>query len=1018
MMRFQPGCRLLVIFLLTWTGAAASDQTETPFPPIVNTQKPGEEPPTPEEAWHKITVPAGFQVTLFAGEPDVQQPIGMSLDDRGRLWVAESYTYAADNPTEKRWDKKFRDRVLIFEDTNNDGRFDKRTVFWDQARNLSSVCTGFGGVWVLCAPNLLFIPDRNGDDVPDGPPEVVLDGWAVEGIGHNIVNGLMWGPDGWLYGRHGIMDTSHVGCPGTPDDQRTKINCGIWRYHPTKKTFEVVCHGTTNPWGLDYDDHGQLFFTNNVNGHFFHAIPGAHFIRMYGEDFNPHLYQLIDKHSDHDHWDSQGKSWQDSRDTSGKHGELGGGHSHVGAMIYLGDNWPEKYRNTVFMCNTHGRRINNDKLVRKGSGYVASHGEDFLFANNPWFRGITLLYGPDGGVYLSDWTDLGECHDHDGVHRTSGRIYKITHGKPKRPGIADVSKLANEELVSLQLHRNDWFVRTARRVLQERAAAGQDMKTVHAALVKMYDSNPDLTRKLRALWALYSTGGTTENWLRQQLQHDSEHVRAWAIRLLVDDNQVSPEALQDLVTLAKHDASGLVRLYLASSLQRMPLAQRPALAAALLAHGEDAGDHNMPLLLWYGIEPLVPVQPQQALQLADKSQIPLVRRFIARRLTVDLAKSPAPVNALVELAANNSAPEMQLDILQGMSEALQGLRKATPPPAWTTLQPKLAGSGSAAVRDQVRRLGVVFGDGRALEELYQLVRDRSLAGDTRRSALQVLIEARARDLFPLLKDMVGDRVMSATALRGLGSINEPSVPELILGRYRQLKREEKSAAIEALVSRPAYAEALLHAIYKGWIPRADVSAYHARQIHSFGNTDLNKQLAAYWGEIHTSSAEKKQQITRYKNLLTPDRLKQGEAPRGRLLFQKNCANCHKLFGEGQVIGPDLTGSNRDSLDYLLENIIDPSSVVPVNFKMSVITLKDGRVLNGVVINTTGRILTVQTQNEQIKLDRNDVEEMQGTPVSLMPEGMLTTLSEAEVCDLITYLMSRRQVPLPMEARQK
>ncbi|GIW80576.1 MAG: hypothetical protein KatS3mg105_2383 [Gemmatales bacterium] len=188
---------------------------------------------------------------------------------------------------------------------------------------------------------------RTATTSPDGEPEIILDGWAVKGVGHNIVNGLTWGPDGWLYGRHGIMDTSFVGPPGATSAQRKRLNCAIWRYHPRWKKFEVVTHGTTNPWGLDYDDHGQMFFTNNVIGHLWHVIPGAHYKRMYGEDLNPYVYGLIDQHADHYHWDT-GQKWTDSRSAQGKHGQLGGGHSHCGGMIYLGDNWPARYRNTIF----------------------------------------------------------------------------------------------------------------------------------------------------------------------------------------------------------------------------------------------------------------------------------------------------------------------------------------------------------------------------------------------------------------------------------------------------------------------------------------------------------------------------------------------------------------------------------------------------------------------------------------------------------------------------------------------
>ena len=209
----------------------------------------------PQEALTKFRLPAGFEATLFAGEPDVQQPIGMALDARGRLWVAENYTYseAAVN-----WDVRLHDRIVILEDTNGDGHFDKRTVFWDRAQKLTGIALGFGGVYAICPPRLLFIPDRNGDDVPDAEPQVLLDGWEDGAIRHTIANGLKWGPDGWLYGRHGIQATSRVGKPGTPPEKRVPINVGMWRYHPQTGAFEVVAEGGTNPWGHDWDDYGQL----------------------------------------------------------------------------------------------------------------------------------------------------------------------------------------------------------------------------------------------------------------------------------------------------------------------------------------------------------------------------------------------------------------------------------------------------------------------------------------------------------------------------------------------------------------------------------------------------------------------------------------------------------------------------------------------------------------------------------------------------------------------------------------
>ncbi len=1007
--------RLLVLPLLAlfaWAGSGSPQDGK--FPPIVNTQNPKDVPPTPQQSLAKITVPRGFHVTLFAGEPDVRQPIAMAFDDRGRLWVAECYTYGGSGSGNyaQTWDAQHRDRVLIFEDTDNDGRFDKRTVFWDRGRNLSGVTVGFGGAWVLCAPQLLFIPDNGGKA---GAPQVVLDGWALKGIGHNIVNGLTWGPDGWLYGRHGILATSHVGPPGTPDNQRVRINTGIWRYHPTRKVFEAVAHGTTNPWGLDYDDHGQMFFTNNVNGHLWHVIPGAHYKRMYGEDLDPHVYGLLDQHADHQHWDAS-KAWSDSRDAKGEHGKRGGGHSHVGAMIYLGDNWPEHYRNTLFTCNTHGRRVNNDRLVRSGSGYVGQHGEDFLFANDPWFRGIDIRSGPDGGVYISDWTDLGECHDHDGVHRTSGRIYKVSYGKPRPPQIADVSKLGDAELVELQLHRNDWYVRAARRNLQERAAAGRDMKAVHAELRKLFDGQREVPRKLRALWGLYVTGGADEAWLRELLGHDSEHVRVWAVKLLVDQGVPSRAALERFVRMGKDDPSGLVRLFLTSALQRLPAGERGDLAAALLSHEKDAADHNLPLMIWYGIEPLVPAEPLRAVELAASSRIPLVRRFIARRLTEGLEKVPAPVEALLKVTTGQGA-EFQLDVLRGMADALRGWRKARAPQAWAALQTKLANSPNQSVRDQVRDLGVVFGDGRALDELRRIAANGQADGDARRAALKVLIENRPPNLLPLLRKLVSDRVTVAEAVRGLAAYDDADTPRLVLSHYHLLAPKDRTEAVGTLASRPGYARALLRAVADGKLPRGDVTAYHARQIRSLGDAALDKQLSQVWGEVRGTPAEKRKLIARFKGLLTPARLKSASLPHGRLLYNQACASCHLLYGQGKLIGPDLTGAGRDNLDYLLENIIDPSAVVAVDYRMSVVTLKDGRVLTGVVGSPTERTLAVQTQTERVVLERSDVESVRPTPLSLMPDGLLAPLSDDQVRDLFAYLMARQQVPLP-EAPKK
>ena len=434
---------LRLLALVVVLGARAVSAADS-FPEPYDTERAGKGPMSAEEAAKTFKMPPGFKVSVFASEPDVRQPIAMAFDPRGRLWVAENYTYAE---ASVKFATNLSDRVVIFEDADNDGHFDKRTVFYDKAKVLTSVELGMGGVFLMCPPKLLFIPDRNGDDIPDGEPEVLLDGFSLTtGNHHTLANGLKWGPDGWLWGRVGISSQARVGKPGTPESQRVAMNGGIWRYHPTKRIFQAVSHGTTNPWGMDWNEHGEPFFINTVIGHFWHGISGAYFDRMHGEQVNKHAYEFIGQHADHYHFDT-GAGWTKSRAAldgssfAANSDNLGGGHAHCGLLIYQGENWPKEYRGKAFTLNLHGRRINTERIEREGSGYVAKHDTDFLTVGDPWFRGIDLIQGPDGGVFIADWSDTGECHEHDGVHRSSGRIYKITYGDPKKPELGDLTKL-------------------------------------------------------------------------------------------------------------------------------------------------------------------------------------------------------------------------------------------------------------------------------------------------------------------------------------------------------------------------------------------------------------------------------------------------------------------------------------------------------------------------------------------------------------------------------------------------
>ncbi|MCA1686449.1 MAG: dehydrogenase, partial [Planctomycetia bacterium] len=583
-----------------------------------------------------------------------------------------------------------------------------------------------------------------------------------------------------------------------------------------------------------------LFDINTVIGHLWHAVPGSFTQRMYGSHDNPHLYAYLGLTADHFHWDTA-DTWDKirSKGVSPTTDQAGGGHAHTGLLIYQGDNWPAPYRGKLFTINLHGRRLNSDTLERRGSGYVGRHGPDFLRSSDPWLRPIDLISGPDGGVYLADWSDIGECHENDGVHRSSGRIYRITYGSPKTPAIADVSGLTDAELVRLQSHANDWFTRQARHVLQERAAAGRPMGEVHATLRTLFKTDPDGVHKLRALWGLYVTGGAPDDWLLGQLGQGDEHVRSWAVRLLADGKAPVPEAVRALTAMSASDRSGLVLLYLASTLQKIPTPDRWGLAEGLASRSEYADDPVLPLMIWYGIEAAVPDDPARAVRLAGSSGIPTLTRMIARRLTENLERVPGAVDSLVALAVRTDRARV---ILSGMAEALRGWRRAQAPPTWGSASKALDASPDADVRRLARELSVVFGDGRAMDDVLRVASSQADA-NARRDAIRVLVEARDAKVVPLLRNLLTDRDLGDSAARGLAAFDDPENTRTLIARFRGLRPSARAEAVVTLTARPSSARALLDAVSSGAIDRDQVPAFQVRQMLSFPDDDLRRRVA-------------------------------------------------------------------------------------------------------------------------------------------------------------------------------
>jgi putative membrane-bound dehydrogenase-like protein len=507
---------------------------------------------TAEEQVEEMIIVDGYEANAWASEPMITQPMAFCWDDKGRMWVAENRDY--ENRGEG-FSGSGDSRILIIEDTDRDGKADKRTVFAEGIPFPSALAVGFGGVFVGAPPNLLFIPDSNQDDKAEmADVKVLLTGWGIQDR-HETINSLQWGPDGWLYGLEGFATPSKIHKPvgigklykhnePFPEDlleaDGVDIDGGVWRYHPIKDRFEVVAHGFSNPWGIDYDAKGRLFISACVIPHLFHVIPGGIYHRQGGQHFNPYVYDDIKTIVDHRHRSA-----------------------HGGARIYQSDAFSKDQQGRIFMANIHEHAVLSDELNPKGSGFVASHGEDFLLANNAQWVGFSMEIGPEGGLYVLDWHDASICGN-EVAHKETGRIYRMTPkvslAKEWKGRYDDLGQFSDVDLADLQVSPSDWHSRRARLILQYRSASGDIDKNAKGRLIGIYQSATNVDHRLRALWTLHITNSISQNQLEDALDDKDEFIRAWAVQMLAEDNKVSNTALAKFETMAELDPSATVRL--------------------------------------------------------------------------------------------------------------------------------------------------------------------------------------------------------------------------------------------------------------------------------------------------------------------------------------------------------------------------------------------------------------------------------------------------------------------------
>ena len=946
---------------------------------------------TPDEAVAAMTTMPGYAVNAWASEPMMTQPMAFCWDDRGRLWVAENRDYESRG---KGFSNDGNSRILILEDTDHDGKADKRTVFLEGIPFPAAMAVGFDGLFLGAPPNLLFVPDRNHDDRADEADiEVRLTGWGIRDR-HETLNSLHWGPDGWLYGCQGFATPSKVRKPvgkgriyrhkdPFPDEKEfltgegTDINGGVWRYHPTKGLFEVVAHGFSNPWGIDYDAKGQLFISACVIPHLWHIIPGGIYQRQGGQHFNPYTYSDIQTIADHRHRSA-----------------------HGGARIYQSDAFPADQRGRIFMANIHEHAVLSDILERKGSGFVGRHGDDVVLANNAQWVGFSMEVGPDGGIYVLDWHDADICGQTVRNGET-GRIFRImpkqslaTNWKER---YADLTRLNDKELVALQTSPSDWHARRARLILQSRAASGKLNRNTHAALQTLYQTNANPDHRLRAMWALHTTGGLPATQLLKSLSDPDEYVRAWAIQLLCEDKNPPATALTTFTQMAQSDPSAVVRLYLASALQRVGAQAAWPIAEQLARHAEDTPDHNLPLMIWFGLEPLVKANPARALDLASQTNIPLLGQYVARRL-VDADAVEQVVAAL------GKAPKTQVSLLQGLRDGLEGRFDLTAPANWsgvyTTLQ-----KGSTPVAQLAVQVAQRFGDAETTRKSMATLNDRNAPIDQRRQALQAVTARKRPELADELPSLLNDPALRLDAIRSVADYDRESLGKLLIDRYAGFNAAEKQQALQTLSARPGYGWQVAQAIKKGQIPKREVPPYIARQLMRV----VGSGFVEIWGPIEQQGIDEKT-YARYQRLLTDKAIDRADAVKGEMVFQRTCGSCHKMYGKGGNIGPELTGSNRASADYLLVNVLNPSGEIQDDYKLVVVTTRDGRTYSGNVVSETDRQLTMRIVGQDaVILNKSAIQSREVTPVSMMPTGLFDALTDTEVLDLVRYMRTTEAI---------
>ncbi len=966
-----------------------------------------EGPLSPEVSLTHFRHPDDLAIQVCLSDPQIAQPLSIRFDTRGRLWLMEYRQYpepAGLKPVSR--DKHLRtvydktplpppkgtpgqDRITIHEDTDGDGVYDRHSTFLSGLNIATSFAIGRGGVWVLNPPYLLFYPDRDGDDRPDGPPEVHLEGFGLEDT-HSVVNSLTWGPDGWLYAAQGSTVSGEVRRPGSHAPPVRSMGQLIWRYHPERHVYEIFAEGGGNAFGVEFDAKGRVFSGyNGGNTRGFHYIQGGYFQKgfsKHGSLSNPYAF--------------------------GYFGYMP--HPKVprfthAFIVYQGVSLPDRYQDKLFAVAPLQSHVVISERIPTGSTFRT---KDIGFAfesSDTWVRPVGVSVGPDGAVYVADFYEQRidhAAHFQGRVDRTNGRVYRITaKSLARHPRLDhDLSKLESQELVKLLEHPNRWHRRTAQRLLADRKDA--------SLIPQLKEALPRVRGQLALeyLWALHHCGGLDDAATLAAWSHPDPYVRLWAVRLAADDYQVSEPLAKRLIELASREPNIEVRNQLACSVRRLPAAQALPILKQLLTYDGDLDDPYQPLTLWWALERQVSQAPDKVLDLFTDTSLwrrPLVQKAILGRLMRRFAQAGTRADLVRAARLLEQAPDAVSKklLMAGFETAMQGRSLSGLP---RRLVDAIAAAGGLSLELRLRR-----GDAEAIETALEKIQSAKTKPEEARRIVEVLAETRpvaARNV--LLKLATADGTATELRVAAIGALqgySETDIGRQIVAALPRLDPPSQEAAFALLAARSAWTMALLDAVDEKRISQDIVPDRFLRRALLQRNSQIAERIRNRWGELEGATTEEMYaQIRHYKEvILAAD----GNPYEGKRLFEQTCGKCHRLFDEGGEIGPDLTSFQRRDLDRILLNVVNPSAEIREGYETYLVLTEDGRTLSGFIEDQDRQIVILKdAEGQRHVLPKDEIEEMVQLKRSVMPEKLLDALKPEQVRDLFAYL--RASQPLP------